>query len=148
MKIFIAASYSTEVDYASGQVFDDYREWLENILETIEHSGHNAFCALREDNYQINKGDPAAAYHLDVDNIKDSDAVLALLDNNVSAGVQTEIGIALALGKRVVLAHKPEDALSYFNAAMIYAGVVQELDLPLDAKKLLAAIEKPSQAVR
>lgn len=136
MRIFVAASYSSEVDYSSGEVFGDYRTWLEDALTTIEKAGHEAFCALREDNYTINKGDPAAAYRLDMDNIKKSDALLALVDNYVSGGVQTEIGIAVALGKKVFVAHKPEDALSYFNAAMIYAGVVEELTLPFDVEEL------------
>jgi nucleoside 2-deoxyribosyltransferase len=136
MRIFIAASYSSEVDYSSGEVFEDYRNWLENVLTTVEKAGHEVFCALREDNYKINKGDPAAAYRLDIDNIKNSDALVALVDNYVSGGVQTEIGLAVALGKKVFLAHTPEDALSYFNAAMVHAGVVEELTLPFDIDAL------------
>ncbi|HEY8999000.1 MAG TPA: nucleoside 2-deoxyribosyltransferase [Candidatus Saccharimonadales bacterium] len=136
MRIFVAASYSSEVDYSSGEVFEDYHAWLEDVLSTIEKAGHEVFCALREDNYKINKGDPAAAYRLDMDNIKKSDAMLGLVDNYVSGGVQTEIGIAVALGKRVFVAHKPEDALSYFNAAMVYADVVEELTLPFDIEAL------------
>lgn len=136
MKIFVAASYSSEVDYSSGEVFEDYREWLERILLALEKAGHEVFCALREDGYRINKDDPAAAYCLDLERIKKSDALLALLDNNISAGVQTEIGIAVALGKKVFLAHKEVDALSYFNAAMHRAGVVTELVLPFDATEL------------
>jgi len=140
MKIFVAASYSSEVDYQTGQVFDDYREYLEDTLRTIEASGHNVFCALREDNYTINKEDPAIAYRLDVNNIEDSDVLLAILDNTVSGGVQTEIGFAIALGKKVLLAHRPEDALIYFNDAMVRAGVVGELILPLVTEQLHTAL--------
>jgi len=57
-------------------------------------------------------------------------------------GVQTEIGIGVALGKPVVAAHSPEDLLAYFNAAMVKAGVVRELELPLNESKLIAVLER------
>ncbi len=136
MKFFIAASYSSKVDYASGEVFPDFKHYLEGILAQLEAQGHTVFCAMREDGYKINKDEPVAAYHLDLENIQNSDALLAIVDNDPSTGVQTEIGIAVALGKRVFLAHEAQDALAYFNNAMVRAGAVTEIILPLDASKL------------
>lgn len=131
MKIFVAASYSSQVNYETGEVFPEYKEWLENILDVIESSGHTVFCALRADKYKINNEDLAAAFSLDVEHIEQSDALIALLSDKISAGVQTEIGVAVALKKRVWLAHLPEHELSYFNEAMLKAGVVQEIKLPI-----------------
>lgn len=137
MKIFVAASYSSKVDYETGKVFAPYKEWLEALLEQLEAAGHEVFCALRDDNYSINDGDPAAAFKLDTKEIQKCDALLALLNGTVSAGVQTEIGFALALGKKVFLAHEAEDNLAYINNAMVKAGLVTEILLPIDPKVFL-----------
>ena len=136
MKIFVAASYSSKVNYETGEVFPEYKEWLEGTIGIIEALGHTVFCALREDQYKINNADPVAAFKLDMEHIEDSDVLLALLGDSVSAGVQTELGVAVALKKKVILAHLQEDELSYFNAAMLKAGVVRELHLPLDSEQL------------
>lgn len=132
MKIFVAASYSSQVNYNTGEVLADYRTRLEETLATLEAAGHSVFCALREDQYKINSADSAAAFRLDKQQIEEADCLLALLTDKPSAGVQTEIGVAVALNKRVLLAHLPEHSLSYFNSAMVRAGVAEELALPLD----------------
>lgn len=136
MNIFVSASYSSKVNYDTGEVFPEYKEWLENILTLIEDQGHTVFCALRADQYRINDADPADAFSLDMKHIRESEVILALLSDKVSAGVQTEIGVGVALGKIVIIAHTPEDELAYFNAAMVKAGVVQETQLPLNETKL------------
>jgi len=136
MRIFVAASYSSKVNYDTGEVFPEYKTWLEDLLSQIEAAGHEVICSLREDGYHINDGDPAGAFKLDTESIKHSDALLALLDDHISAGVQTEIGYALALGKKVILAHKPENKLTYINAAMVNAGMATETMLPLTAESV------------
>lgn len=130
MRIFVGAGYSAHVDYETGEVFEDYKGKLEKILGMVEQLDHTVFCAMREDGYKINKIDPATAFRLDFDNLDKCDAVLALLDNNISGGVQSEIGYALGRGKKVFLAHEEIDALDYLNNAMVVAGVAQELILP------------------
>jgi nucleoside 2-deoxyribosyltransferase len=144
MKIFVAASYSSKVNYDTGEVFPEFKAWLENILSTIEKQGHTVFCALRADQYRINNEDPAAAFSLDMQHISESDVILALVNDKASAGVQTEIGVGVALKKQVIIAHSPEDKLAYFNAAMIKAGIVYELKLPLDEQKLAVLFLKLS----
>lgn len=131
MKIFVAASYSTQVDYDTGQVFPEYKEWLEDNLDVIEACGHTVFCALRADQYKINDADPAAAFSLDMKHIQESDALIAFLDEKPSVGVQTEIGAAVALEKQVILVHSPEHKLAYFNGAMLKSGAVKQAVLPL-----------------
>ena len=140
MNIFVAASYSSQVDYETGEVYPEYKAWLEGILNTIDGLGHTVFCSLRSDGYKINDADPVGAYRLDIDEINKSDAILALLSSKVSAGVQTEIGVAIALNKRVILAHDTKDELAWFNAAMLKAGVVTELELPFDESQLEEAL--------
>jgi nucleoside 2-deoxyribosyltransferase len=136
MKIFVSASYSDQVNYKTREVFADYRTWLENVLDSIESQGHTVFCALRADQYRISDADPAAAFSLDMKHITESDAMIALLNDKISAGVQTEIGVGVALKKPVILARSLEHKLAYFNAAMLKAGVVKELMLPLTPESL------------
>ena len=83
----MAASYSSKVNYDTGEVFPDYKAWLEEILGQLESAGHKVVCSLREDEYRINDGDPAGAFRLDTESIKNADALLALLDDHISAGV-------------------------------------------------------------
>ena len=142
MKIFVAASYSSKVNYDTGEVFSEYRSWLENILTAIEQQGHGVFCALRADQYKINDADPAEAFSLDMFHLQESDIVLALVTDKASAGVQTEIGVGIALNKHVIVAHDTQDDLAYFNAAMVKANVVRELVLPLSADRLSEALTK------
>lgn len=140
MNIFVLTAYSSKVNYDTGEVFPEYKAWPEGILETIEQLGHTIFCALRDDQYKINDADPAGAFSLDMKHLSESDVILALLDDKTSTGVQTEIGVGVALQKKVLLAHSPDNKLAYFNAAMVKAGVVHELALPLAEKELRLAL--------
>jgi nucleoside 2-deoxyribosyltransferase len=140
MKIFIAASYSSRVDYVSGRVFPDYKIWLEDLLVSLERSGHTVFCALRADNYTINTANPVAAFRLDAKEIEQCDILLAFIDNNVSAGVQLEIGYALALKKNIVLAHLPKHSLPYINSAIVHASLATEVLLPFTDETIRSAL--------
>lgn len=136
MKIFVAASYSSQVDYSTGHVLTGYKEWLEGNLSLLEGFGHSVFCALRADRYRINKADPAEAFTLDVRQIEAADGLVAFLSDSTSAGVQTEIGYALALQKPVVLIHAPEVELSWFNKAIVAAGKASVRVLPITSDPL------------
>ena len=139
MKIFVAASYSSQVNYDTGEVFLEYKEWLEGQLTFIENLGHTVFCALRPDGYKINDEDPAKAFSLDKEEIGKADALLAFVTNKVSAGVQTEIGMAIDQRKLVVIAHLGEHALEYFNQAIILAGEAREQILPITSDPFTVA---------
>lgn len=140
MKVFVASSYSTKVNYETGEVFPEFKTWLEDTLSAIESTGATAFSALRADGYKINDTDPADAFFLDKNNLDDSDVILALLDDEVSPGVQVEIGYGIAKNKVVILAHQPDHKMRYFNAAMLRAGVVRELVLPFTTEKFKAIL--------
>lgn len=130
MNIFVAASYSSEVNQETGEVNPEYQEWLENNLKLLEKFGHNVFCALKADQYKINNTEPAKAFRLDEGEIEKADGLLAFVANKPSHGVQTEIGIAIGSHKRIVIAHLAEHPLAYFNNAIILAGKASELILP------------------
>lgn len=131
MKIFVAASYSSKVDYSTGDVYPEYRAWLEAILNQLESYGHDVVCALRDDDWRINDLEPAQAFKLDEEKIASADGMLALVSTTPSAGVQMEIGMAIAQKKQVVLAHEAIDQLAYFNQAVVALGQANEVILPI-----------------
>jgi len=63
--------------------------------------------------------------------------MLAIIEGKVSAGVQTEIGISIGLGKRVILARNALDEFAYFNSAIIRAGKANDTLLPLASDPFL-----------
>ena len=131
MKIFVAASYSSQVNYETGEVFPEYKAWLEQNLEKLEKYDHTVFCALRADHYKINDANPAEAFSLDKKEIESADGILAFVTDKISAGVQTEIGMAIAKKKQVVIAHNAEHQLAYFNQAIVLAGLASEIVMPI-----------------
>lgn len=86
---------------------------------------------LRADGYRINDASPAEAFRLDMAEIEKAAGFLAIVGDFPSTVVQTEIGIALALGKKLLLAHYPDHKLAYFNAALVAAGHARDVILPL-----------------
>jgi hypothetical protein len=133
MKIFVAASYSAKVDYSTGDVYPEYRAWLEAILWQLESYGHDVVCALRDDDWRINDLEPAQAFKLDEEKIANAEGLLAIVSDTVSAGVQMEMGMALAQKKRVVIVHEKVDQLAYFNQAVVALGQASEVHFPIES---------------
>jgi nucleoside 2-deoxyribosyltransferase len=104
---------------------------LKIISKKLEKFGHTVFCALRADQYKINDADPAKAIILDEAEITAAQGMLAFVNDKVSTGVQTEIGMAIALKKLLVLAHTADIELTYFNRAVALAGQASELIMPI-----------------
>ncbi len=132
MKLFVASSYSSKVNYDTGQVFPEYVDWHETQLRTLEKFGHQVFSALRHDAYTINDSAPEEAFRLDYDEIEAADGMIAFLDSSISAGIHVEIGIAVALKKRLVLARIEATTLPYFDNALVRAQKATSILLPLE----------------
>lgn len=137
MRIFVATSYSSQVNYDTGEVYPEYKEWLESNLCRLEKFGHTVFCALRADEYRINSASPAEAFSLDEAKIKWSEGMFAIVTNKPSEGTQTEMGMAIGYKKQLVIAHLAEHALGYFNSAIVLAGQAQEAILPIESDPFL-----------
>lgn len=56
-----------------------------------------------------------------------SDVLIALLHDSVSAGVQFEIGYAIAKQKRIILASALDVKLGYVNQGLVEAGLAQHV---------------------
>lgn len=135
-KIFVAATFTNKVDYESGQVLDSYKSWLVDTLSLIERAGYETYCSLKIDDFSVNDENPVDAVNRNFDEIKQADGFLALIDEKVSAGVQTEIGAALAWGKPILMAHEPRINLQWINKAILESGKAGKCTLPLTQEKL------------
>lgn len=134
MRVFVAASYSSKVNYVSGEVYADYRNWMEDQLDAIEAEGHEVFNSLRKDDYKINNDDPAQAFLTDFDELDRSDVLVAFVSDQVSAGVQVEIGYAIAKSLRIILVQMAGSEPSWSNAALDKANLLEIVTEPFDPK--------------
>ncbi len=122
LKIFICTSFSSKID-SSGAVLSEHRAAIESLLVLITKLGHTYFCAIEDEGWRITEGNPATEFKRDLDHIKESDIMIALLEDSISAGVQLEIGYMLneiekVPSKKLVLAHPSNTELAWSNQAI------------------------------
>jgi nucleoside 2-deoxyribosyltransferase len=118
IKLFLATSFSTKID-ANGVVIHEFRQKVEAILKRYEDAGREVYCAVRKEGWKISApSDAADELRNDFQKIKEADEFAALIDETISAGVQMEIGYALALGKRITLITGAKTSLNWTNQAL------------------------------
>jgi Nucleoside 2-deoxyribosyltransferase len=101
MKIFLCVPFSSRVD-AEGRVFNSYRKHIEALTTAIKELGHDYFVALEYTGWMMGGStSPEDELKYDLSQIDESDVIIALLEERVSAGVQLENGYAFAKGKKV-----------------------------------------------
>ncbi len=104
MKIFLATSFSGKVDYETKEVLPEFKTFVEQVLACLrKQSGIEVFCAVEQEGWIITDTPPAITVQDDLEQVDKADVLLALVDEEPSAGVQFEIGYATAKGKRVIL---------------------------------------------
>jgi nucleoside 2-deoxyribosyltransferase len=124
-RIFLATSFSSQVNYDTGEVYPDFRAGLEKVLQALrEQPDIQVFCAIEAENWKITTTPPDEGVQHDLAEIDSSDVLVALIESKPSAGLQFEIGYAVAKGKRVVLAASAGEELAYFNQGVVGAGLV------------------------
>lgn len=137
-KLFLATSFSGQVDYETGQVKPEFRKNTEIIIDALRKvGGFTVFCAIEHEGWIISNDPPEIGVKKDLEEIDDSDAVLAILQDNISAGVQYEIGYADGAGKSVFVATQEGTDLSYFNQGAANLGRITHLSY--ESPELLAA---------
>jgi hypothetical protein len=119
-KVFLSVSFSSKVD-ESGQVRADYRQYLEGMIGTLEALDCTVFCAPRAEGWVLNYRSPHCALADDLNEIDHSNIFMAILEENISAGIQLELGYALGKGKRVVLIKKKGIQLVFINQGVAWA---------------------------
>lgn len=121
--IFLATSFSGKVNYDTGEVLPEFREFIEGVLtELRKRGGVEVFCAIEHEGWKIADEPPEVGVQKDLAEIDKADVLLAVVGDTPSAGVQFEIGYAVAKGKRLVLATDAQTKLAYFNDGVVGLG--------------------------
>jgi hypothetical protein len=142
-RVFICTSFSTKVDQ-SGNVTPKHRKNTEQIINHVRKAGYECFCALEDEGWKITTKDAAQEFQYDLEQLVSSDIMLVILDNDVSAGVQIEVGymlreLSVSPHKRIVLAHPAGIKLSWSNAAISTLPGVSQVRYS-DTNDIIAAL--------
>jgi nucleoside 2-deoxyribosyltransferase len=124
-RIFVGTSFTGQVNYDTGEVVPEFRAGMEKILKALrEQPDIEVFCAVEDEGWKITTTPPGEGVAHDLAQLDDSDILVALVESKPSAGLQFEIGYAVAKGKKVVLAAKAGEELAYFNQGVVSSGLV------------------------
>ena len=121
--VFLATSFSHKVNPA-GEVEAAFQAEVEVLLQGMrKEAGVKVFCAAEDENWHIfNTALPEVAVQNDLKVLDAADVLVVLLDQKISAGVQFEMGYAVAKGKQVVLAVQQGVEIAAYNQGAIGAG--------------------------
>jgi nucleoside 2-deoxyribosyltransferase len=123
-RIFLSTTFSGQIDPVTFEVVPDFRTALEMILKALRQQPDvEVFCDVEDSGWKM----PATTENgvmKDIAELESADIVVALMQDKPSAGVQFEIGYAVAKGKKVVLALKAGEELSYFNQGLVSGSLV------------------------
>jgi hypothetical protein len=116
--VFVAAPFTQLLREGDGVVPGSYRYWLEALIAAIRADGHTVVSAHEREQWGLELDGAADALRADVDAILSCDVLVAELGDPPSPGVQMELGVALAAGKRIlVLTHRGAD-LPYLSTGL------------------------------
>lgn len=148
-KVFLATSFSHKIDEATGLVLSEFRAEIETILEGLRKTGDfEVFCAVEDEGWRMGEDLPEVGVRHDLDQIGSSDVMLALVEDSVSAGVQFELGYAVAKGRQVIVAIRAGIKAAYFNQGVISNGLMTLVtfdDVSSLVKQLDVALHAPSE---
>ncbi|MGB4759196.1 MAG: nucleoside 2-deoxyribosyltransferase [Candidatus Saccharimonadales bacterium] len=124
MRVFLSTSFTNRVDQHTGQILDEYKTFVGRVLETLRASEGEVFCAVEAEDWKMNSTPPELTVQQDLQEIDAADVLLALVDDQISAGVQFELGYAVGKGKKVIIAKPSEHPLAYFNQGAVSSGLI------------------------
>lgn len=123
-QIFLSTTFSGSINTDTGTVLPEFRASIEAVLASLrEQPDVVVFCAIEREGWKIS-GELGKDVAQDIKEVGDADVLVALVQDKLSAGVQFEIGYAVALGKQVVLAMRADHKLPYFNQGLVSGGFV------------------------
>jgi nucleoside 2-deoxyribosyltransferase len=147
-KVFLSTSFSGKVDANSGAVQPAFRAFIEQVLTALRKEELEVFCAVEHEGWLIAADiPPEVGVRKDLEMLDGADVLLAIIDMQPSAGVQFELGYAVAKGKQVILARRRGDKLAYFNQGVVSAGrmTLVDFDDPAElTKQLVVALHAPA----
>ena len=96
MNIFLSVPFSSRIN-TDGTVEASYQKLIEQLLLGLRERGHNVYCALEYAEWKMGGStSPEEEFRQDFAEIDNTDKLIVLLEERVSAGVQLEEGYAYA----------------------------------------------------
>jgi nucleoside 2-deoxyribosyltransferase len=130
-------------------VAPEFRQFIEGLLQTLRTEDLEVFAAIEHEGWMLSSNvPPEVGVQKDIAELDAADVLVALVDDKPSAGVQFELGYAVAKEKQAVLAHTAGATLAYFNQGLVSAGLVTivSYDQPdALAAQLTVAINAPAE---
>jgi nucleoside 2-deoxyribosyltransferase len=150
-KVFLSTSFSGKVNTTTGEVLLDFRKEIEAVLDALRKMGDiEVFCAIESEGWSINEVAPEVGVKYDLDQVGEADVLLALVEETISAGVQFELGYAVAKGKQVILATAIGAKIAYFNQGVVSHGMMTLVTfdtIPALVQQLQITLHAPEENV-
>jgi nucleoside 2-deoxyribosyltransferase len=143
-RIFLSTSFTAQVNYRTGVIHPEFKESIKQITAALRNiDDFTVFCAVEYEGWVVSKEPPEVSIKKDLAEIKKADLIVALVTaGDPSGGVQFEMGVACALGKKVFAATQPGTELNFFNQGVVNLGHIEHLryeDPPSLARQIKAA---------
>lgn len=122
--VFLAASFSGQLDPVSGTATSDFKQAIEALVELLRRNHFRVTCSAETKGWRWDEVPLEKSVQKDLEEIEASDVLLALVEDRPSASVQFETGYAVAQEKQVVLAAQTGHTLSHFDQGAVSAGLV------------------------
>lgn len=129
MKVFVAAPFTQMLDPTTKLVDPTFRSWLEKLIGTIAQSGHEPISAHVRENWGASLDPPDVALKTDIDDLRQSDVVVAEVGSPPSPGVQYELGAATILDIPLILLVDPAQPSPYLNPGIAKHHPTDVIDL-------------------
>jgi nucleoside 2-deoxyribosyltransferase len=124
-KIFLSTTITNQLDSKTGMVLPAFKAELQAVLKELRKQPDvEVFCAAEDGGWKFTAEVPAEGVVHDIAHVDAADILVAIVHDAISAGVQFEIGYAVAKQKPVVLAMEAGHELAYFNKGLVGAGLV------------------------
>lgn len=105
MKIFISCPFTGLCSEEKYEVKDEYKEFFNNLTNSIEKKGCEYYLAIKRENWGIEHKGPEECTKSDFEGVKSSDVIIVIPGNKeskgISGGVHVELGWASALNKKM-----------------------------------------------
>lgn len=120
-----------------GVALKEFRSEIEYLLKSLRENGHEVFCAVEHEGWRIQNVDPVEAWRKDWSAVKDSDIAIFVMEDELSAGVQVEIGAALAWNKKVVFIKEGGIETMGWSNGTICKSLIYDIKVVESAKDLV-----------
>jgi hypothetical protein len=128
-RVFLSTSYSTQINPKTGYISASFKDFIEQLTATLRDiDGIYVFCAVEDGDWVVSIEPPEVSIKKDLDEVRAADILVALIPPDVAlGGVHFEMGVAFALGKKVLVATEPDTDIKFFKQGLVNAGYVHHV---------------------